>query len=125
MDNQRQYQQFGYNALGRPPQSPLAKLIAFVLSAVFLVLAFMFSLVALAVVAVVGVVLGGWLWWRTRQLRQEIKRQWSAQQQNESGNRTTGPADRPSPQHQGATIIEGEAVRMADEPASTPTRRVE
>lgn len=125
MGNERQYQQFGQNALGRPPQGPLAKLIAFVLSAAFLVLAFMFSLVALAVVAVVGLALGGWLWWRTRQLRQEIKRQWSAQQQDATGKPTNGPAYQPSPQQQGATIIEGEAVRMADEPAGTPTRRVE
>jgi hypothetical protein len=52
--------------LARQPQGPLAKVLAFILSAAFLVLAFMFSLVALAVVAVLGVALGGWLWWKTR-----------------------------------------------------------
>lgn len=125
MNYERQYQQFGPNALGRPPQSPLAKLAAFVLSAVFLVLAFMFSLVALAVVAVVGLVLGGWLWWRTRKLRQEIQRQWSAQQQNASGDPMHGSAyQAPAPSRE-TTIIEGEAVRMADDAASAPTRRVE
>ncbi len=38
-----------------------------------LVLAFMFSLVALAVVAVLGLALGGWLWWKTRALRKQIR----------------------------------------------------
>jgi len=80
----------------RPSQPPglIAKLFALLLSAAFLVLAFMFSLVALAVVAVGGLALWGWLWWKTRALRKQM---------------------------QGATmndtqIIEGEFVRHQDEP---------
>ena len=49
--------------LNHPPPSLLSKFIAFILGAGFLVLAFMFSLVALAVVAVAGIMLGGWLRW--------------------------------------------------------------
>ena len=63
---------------GTPP-GPLAKLAAFVLSAAFLVLAFMFSLIALAVLAVVGVALGGWLWWKTRTLRKQMQQMRDAQ----------------------------------------------
>src|SRR5574343_1060265 len=126
MDSQPQYRQFGQNALGQPPQGPLAKLIAFTLSAVFVILAFIFSLVALAVVAVAGLALGGRLWWRTRQLRKEINRQRSGQRSYDSGTTMNGPAYAPSsPQYPNATVIEGEAVRMADEPGVTPTRRVE
>jgi hypothetical protein len=126
MDSQPQYRQFGQNALGQPPQGPLAKLIAFVLSAAFLILAFMFSLVALAVVAVAGLALGGWLWWRTRQLRKEINRQWAGQRPYDSGAPMNEPTYEPSsPQRPHTTIIEGEAVRMADEPGVTPARRVE
>lgn len=55
------------------PPGPLAKLAALVLSAAFLVLGFMFSLVALAVVAIAGIVLGGWLWWKTRVLRKQMQ----------------------------------------------------
>ncbi|MGB4065766.1 MAG: hypothetical protein WBK19_18245 [Azonexus sp.] len=76
MDSTRQNSQFRQ---GTPP-GPLAKLAAFVLSAVFLVLAFMFSLVALAIVAVVGVLLGGWLWWKTRALRKQMQKMREAQQ---------------------------------------------
>lgn len=120
MDNERPYQQFGHNALGRPPQGPLAKIIAFVLSAGFLILAFMFSLVALAVVAVVGIVLGGWLWWRTRKLRQEINRQraeqWRDSAAGESPFRPSG--DRP------ATVIDGEATRVSEDVAGSSAQRL-
>jgi len=61
------------------PPGPLAKLAALVLSAAFLVLGFMFSLVALAVVAIAGVVLGGWLWWKTRALRKQMQAMRAAQ----------------------------------------------
>jgi 4-hydroxybenzoate polyprenyltransferase len=81
----------------RPPQrppGPIAKLFALLLGAAFLVLAFMFSLVALAVVAVGGLALWGWLWWKTRALRKQMQ--------------ATAGLD---PQ-----IIEGEFVRHQDEP---------
>jgi Flp pilus assembly protein TadB len=65
------------------PPGPLARLVAFVLSAAFLVLAFMFSLVALAVVAVLGVALGGWLWWNTRALRKQMQQMRGTQSMGE------------------------------------------
>jgi len=83
---------------GTPP-GPLAKLAAFVLSAAFMVLAFMFSLVALAVVAVLGVALGGWLWWKTRTLRKQMQQMREAQQMAN---------DQPVHNDQ---VIEGEFIR--------------
>ncbi|WP_434515405.1 hypothetical protein AB6Q56_01330 [Dechloromonas sp. ARDL1] len=120
MDSERPHQPFGHNALGRPPQGPLAKVIAFVLSAAFLVLAFMFSVLALAVVSVLGVMLGGWLWWRTRKLRQEIDRQRAEQW---SGTAQESPF-RPTPERS-ATVIDGEATRIADDAAGAAARRQE
>lgn len=79
----------------RPPHSgPFAKLLAFVLSALFVVLAFMFSLIALAVVAVGGLMLWGWLWWKTRALRKSMQ---------------ASPVSDPR-------VIEGEFIRDQDEP---------
>ncbi len=98
MDNaQTQFQFRPGNSLGRPPQGPLAKVLAFVLSATFLVLAFMFSLVALAVVAVGGLLLGGWIWWKTRALRKQMQQMREAQQARPGGDQ----------------VIEGEFVREA------------
>lgn len=80
----------------RPGQPPglLAKLLALLLGAAFLVLAFMFSLVALVVVTVGGLALWGWLWWKTRALRKQMQ---------------AAAANDPQ-------IIEGEFIRHQDEP---------
>jgi hypothetical protein len=83
---------------GTPP-GPLARLAAFVLSAAFMVLAFMFSLVALAVVAVLGVAIGGWLWWKTRAMRKQMQQMREAQQAG---------FDQPMRSDQ---VIEGEFIR--------------
>lgn len=95
MDSTRHNPQFRQ---GNPP-GPLAKLAAFVLSAAFMVLAFMFSLVALAVVAVLGVALGGWLWWKTRAIRKQMQQMRDAQQM---GSGQAAPGDQ---------VIEGEFIR--------------
>jgi len=65
----------------------------------------MFSLVALAVVAVLGVALGGWLWWKTRTLRKQMR---AAEDSLRGGATGTGTAAAG-----GTTIIEGEFVREA------------
>lgn len=76
----------------------LGKLLAFILSAALFVLALMFSLAALAVVAVVGTLFAGWLWWKTRALRKQMQA-------------AGGSA------YQGGSIIEGQAVRTTDAPS--------
>ncbi|WP_131111164.1 hypothetical protein [Sulfuricystis thermophila] len=73
-----------------PESGPLAKLFSVILGAALLVVGFMFSLVVLAIAVVVGLVVWGWFWWRTRRLRQA---------------RRAGPA--PSDTGQ---VIDGEAV---------------
>jgi Flp pilus assembly protein TadB len=82
---------------GHPAPGFLGKLLAFVLSIGLFALAFIFSLAALAVVAVVGVIFAGWLWWKTRALRQQVKEA-----------AATG--------YRGGNIIEGEVVRTTDAP---------
>lgn len=84
------------------PPGLLGKIMAFILGAGFLVLAFMFSLVALAVLAVGGLVVWGWLWWKTRAIRQQMKDLQATRQ-------TQPPAD--------GHIIEGEVIRDSDAPA--------
>ena len=90
------------------PPSLLGKILAFVVGTGVLVLAFMFSLVALAVVAVGGLLVWGWLWWKTRAIRQQIREQSAAQ-----GPMTTDFND--------GQIIEGEVIRES-ETTSRPER---
>lgn len=70
----------------------LSKVLTVILGAAFLVLAFMFSLVVLAVGVTAGLLAWAYLWWKTRKLRQQIRAQ---------------PA--------GIRIIEGEVIRDTDE----------
>lgn len=79
-------------AFGQAPQSLLGKVLTFIVGIAFLILAFMFSIVALAVVAVGGTLFGGWLWWKTRALRKAMRE-------------ATAAAARDEP------VIEGEFVR--------------
>ena len=93
---------------GRQPPSLISKLLAFVVGAVFLVLAFMFSLVALAVIAVAGLALWGWLWWKTRAVRKQMREQMS---QPTPGNAT----------RRDGFVIEGEVIRD-ETPPTRPER---
>ena len=92
------------------PQQPglIGKILAFIVAAAMLVLGFMFSLVALAVVAVGGLMVWGWLWWKTRAIRQQIREQGLEQ----------GPV---STDFNGGQIIEGEVIREESAP-SRPER---
>lgn len=87
---------------GNQPPSLLSKILAFILGAGFLVLAFMFSLVALAVLAVGGLMVWGWLWWKTRAIRQQMKEMQATMQTQQ-------------PTSEGH-IIEGEVIRETETP---------
>ena len=57
---------------GQPP-GLLAKVLTLAVSAVVLVVAFMFSVVALAIVSVVVLIAVAYLWWKTRDLRRRLR----------------------------------------------------
>lgn len=80
---------------GRP--GIFGKALAWLAGAVLLALALMFSLVLIVVVAVVGVLAGGYFWWRGRTLRS---------------------ADRPPPS--GGQVFDGEATVVDDIGESAP-----
>lgn len=61
---------------GQP--GPLGKLFALIFGAILLVLGFMFSLVILAVAAVIGLAAFGYFWWKTRALRKVLREQQAA-----------------------------------------------
>ena len=105
-EEQLRFRQF-HASLGGQPQGPLAKVAAFVVGTALLVVGFMFSLVALAVLAVGAVLIGGWLWWKTRAVRRQIEEQLAQQ--------TSFQPDEPVFD---GRIIEGEAVREPEQTAS-------
>ncbi len=74
----------------------LRSLPALLAGAVLLVLGVLFSVVLLVVVAVVGLGVWAWLWWKTRKLRRAVR-------------------DAASEAPTGGQIIEGEAIVVEEE----------
>ncbi|MDP2169430.1 MAG: hypothetical protein Q8J96_03315 [Rhodocyclaceae bacterium] len=85
----------------KPSQNPgmLEKVLTVLVGSLVLVAAFMFSLVILAVAVVLGLMIWGYFWWKTREIRQ-IMREQREQQQSQ-------PRQQPAP---GGHVIEGEAI---------------
>lgn len=99
-DEQQRFRQFNPGFSGQTA-SMAGRVLGFVGAVIAAILAFMFSLAALAVVAVGGAALGGWLWWKTRAVRKQMQEQMQQQAQQR-------PVD--------GYIIEGEAVRETEVP---------
>ncbi len=93
-----------FNSAGRQPQGPVAQVLTAILGVLFLAGALMFSLVFFAVIAVAGLVLWGWFWWKTRALRRQIREQMQAQSVEMDS----------APESEGE-VIEGEVIRVVDE----------
>jgi hypothetical protein len=90
---------------GRQPASLLGKVLAAIVGVLTLAAALMFSLVFVVVLAVAGLCVWGYFWWKTRELRRQIKDQ---MQTPPFGQQSAEPAGE-------GEIIEGEAVRVVDE----------
>ena len=71
----------------------LGRLIAFAVGAALLIVAFMVSMVVFAIALAGALVIGGYLWWKTRELRRRMR-------------------ERPP----GGHVIEGEAIRDDESP---------
>ncbi|THF64503.1 hypothetical protein E6C76_10565 [Pseudothauera nasutitermitis] len=95
----RQTPPFGRIPLnGGAPLSLWQKLVAVIVGGAMFVLALMFSVVLFAAVVAVGVVVWGWLWWKTRAVRRQMREM--------AGNAPPRPG-----QADGGLVIEGEVIR--------------
>ncbi|WP_018411919.1 hypothetical protein [Methyloversatilis thermotolerans] len=86
------------------PKGFLAKLLAVVLTAGLLVLGLMFSVIVVAVALVIGVGLWGWMYWKTRALRRQMR---DAMEAAAREGRTGVP---PGNDSGGGRVIEGEVI---------------
>lgn len=75
----------------------LQRAAALAVALVLTVAALIFASVILAVAAALAIVLGGWLWWRTRHVRRELRR---VDLEAREGRRAAG------------TVVEGEYRRI-------------
>ncbi len=103
----------------RQPKSLLGKVLSLLLGATFLVLAVMFSVIALTIVALGGVIFAGWFWWKTRALRKAMQAsqidQYTFNTGRANATNTTASTN--------ATVIEGECMREAGPAAHLPNNK--
>lgn len=85
------------------PPSPLRKFVGMIVTVTVAVIALMFSALFFAVIAVVGLFAWGYLWWKTRAVRQQMRAfaeqsEHLMQEQNVSSDE----------------VFEGEVIRVVD-----------
>lgn len=105
-----------FNNLNRNPAKPaglLQKIGAIAATVIIFGLALTFSVLFFAVVVAVGVVIGGFLWWKTRDMR-KMMREAQAQAQAQAQARAGESPRRGSTRAEGI-VIEGEVVREVKE----------
>lgn len=83
---------------GTAPAGLLGKIFATLFAAVLLAVGFMFSVVLLAIAAVLAIVGLGYFWWKTRAIRRVLREQMAAAR------------------HDRSTVIEGEATVVRESP---------
>jgi hypothetical protein len=93
---------------GAEPVGWLGRVLSYAATLALLGVALMFSAVIFAVLALLGLLVGGWFWWKTRALRRELAR---------AGY--PGPARQREPDPESASaggiVIDGDVRRVDDE----------
>lgn len=94
------------------PQGLLGRVLGVAIGAVLLVASLLFSVVVFAVLLAAGVIVGGYLWWRTRALRRQLREQMQAMEEQLRAGQPGPGAARPGARDE--TVIEGDFIRETD-----------
>ncbi len=104
---------------GGPPRrgpltpGPLGRLLGIVAGTVLAIGALFVSMIAFAVIVVVAAIVGGWLWWRTRDLRKQLRSEMARMQQ---AMERAAPGQQPSRDAdpaRGGDVLDGDFIREA------------
>jgi uncharacterized membrane protein len=87
------------------PGSLLSKAVALIVTALLIVFGLMFGAIILTIIATVGVIAFGYLWWKTRLLRKHLR------QHNQTVRSAANDADAFKDEVFKGEIIEGEVIR--------------
>jgi len=93
----------------------LAKLLSLVVGAALLVLLFTLSVLLFVALVGGGLMVWGYVWWKTRELRRQMREQMQMHEEmgEHMGESMGEPMDE---QRQGGIVIEGEVIRDDDPP---------
>ena len=89
-----------------PASGWFGKMLAVVLAGVALTAALVFSIIFFAILAAVALIGGGYLWWKTRALRRQLREQFAAAQARAANAHSQGD------------VIEGEFARAEQDRSS-------
>lgn len=89
--------------------------LAIVAGGVVLIAGLFVSAVVFSVLLVVGTVAGGWFWWKTRDLRKQLRERMAQMQRMRAGGPSDGQAGGPAPQGS-PDVLDGDFIRETDRP---------
>lgn len=90
----------------------LSKVVAFALTVAIVIFTLMFSAVLFSIILVVGLVGWGYLWWRSRDVRKQMREK-MAHMNNAMNHQMNNATNAREDVHEGV-VIEGEVIRKAD-----------
>lgn len=105
-------------AASRGGSGLIGRLLSLVVAGVLLVLGLMFSALVFVALALVALLAGAWFWWKTRDLRRQLKVAEEAWR-----NAPAGAAEYDSAESGDGVVIEGEVVRVGDDEPELPPGR--
>lgn len=112
------FPRIGPGAPAPAPQGLLGRVLGVAVGAVVLVAALLFSVVIFAVLLAAGVIVGGYLWWRTRALRRQLREQMQAMEAQMRARQPTPGGARPGARDD--TVIDGDFIRETDRDPRPP-----
>jgi membrane protein implicated in regulation of membrane protease activity len=98
---------YGYKPPEGTEPSLLGRVVGVAAGAVLLIAALMFSVVIFAFALAAGLLVWGWVWWKTREVRRQMREQMEAQRMEQP----YGGEAQPNDAAPGGRIIEGEVIR--------------
>ena len=117
MNSNQQQAPFGFSSrrLAAPPTGVFARFLSLAAGTLLLLVAFMFSLVALGIVLVGGALAIAYLKWKTRHLSAVLGEQWQHNRQSEPAPAMAGEAS--------GRVLEGEVIGAVEYDRVPPGRR--
>ncbi len=100
-----------FDPSGRSPRSLLERIVGILLGVLALGATLFFSAVVFVILAIAGLVIWGYFWWRTRALRQQMQEQMQQMRAREFDPACRDAAQEPHDNN----VIDGESVRLDDD----------
>lgn len=87
----------------------LGRVLALIAGGMILVAGLFVSVLVFSLLLVVGVVAGGWFWWKTRDLRKDLRERMAQMQRMQAGRAPDDPV-----RDSAAEVLDGDFIQEAD-----------